>query len=241
MAHDALLECAALSARYGRIAVCRDMNFTLNRGEVLAVLGPNGAGKTSMLGSVSGIVSGEGSVRLLGQEINQLPADRRAKLGLRLVPEDRGLFPDLTVRENLRLGARLAAADQRERLIERAVTLFPVLGDRWAQQAGSMSGGEQQMLAVGKAIAGDPSVLMLDEPTQGLAPGVFDILRQAILALRDDGLGIVLVEQRHAFARSLSDRTAVLVGGRVVYESASGEDIDRDELMRLYAETAAAV
>ncbi|TRW45883.1 ABC transporter ATP-binding protein [Georgenia yuyongxinii] len=235
MVHTApLLECRAVSARYGGITVCRDVSLSVARGEIVALLGPNGAGKTSLLGAVSGIVRGGGDMVLDGTEMGRLPADRRAHLGLRLVPEGRGLFPELSVRENLRLGSRLAPAARRQELIDRAIELFPILGDRLEQQAGNMSGGEQQMLAVGKAIAGAPSLLMLDEPTQGLAPSVFDVLRQALLALRDDGLGIVLVEQRHAFAQSVADRTAVLVSGTLVHQGEPGETIARDELMRIY-------
>ncbi|TFB77935.1 ATP-binding cassette domain-containing protein [Cryobacterium glaciale] len=167
-------------------------------------------------------------------------ASDRARAGLRLVPEGRGLFPELTVRENLRLGSRLAQPDRRAKLIARAVELFPVLGQRMTQSVGSLSGGEQQMLAVGKAIAGEPVLLMLDEPTQGLAPGVFDTLRRALSALRSDGLGIVLVEQRHAFAQSLADRTAVVVAGELVYQGDRGDLVGRQELMDIYTGAGAA-
>lgn len=235
-----LLECRGVSARYGSITVCRDIFLTVERGEIVALLGPNGAGKTSFLGAVSGIVNGGGAVILDGEDVRRRPAERRARLGLRLVPEGRGLFPELTVRENLRLGSRLAPVARRAELIDRAIELFPILGDRLSQHAGDMSGGEQQMLAVGKAIAGAPTLLMLDEPTQGLAPGVFDVLRRALLALRDDGLGIVLVEQRHAFAESVADRTVVLVGGTLVHQGTAGEAIARDQLMRIYTEAGAA-
>jgi len=136
-----LLECRAVSARYGGITVCREVYLSVARGEIVALLGPNGAGKTSLLGSISGIVSGGGEVVLDGNDLQRLPADRRAHLGLRLVPEGRGLFPELTVRENLRLGSRLAPMARRQELIDRAIELFPILGDRLEQHAGDMSGG----------------------------------------------------------------------------------------------------
>ena len=226
-----LFSCHSLSARYGRIEVCRNINFHVEPGEILVILGPNGAGKTSLLGAISGTVSGRGAVRVRGRDVSSLTTSQRARVGLRLVPEGRGLFPELTVKENLHLGSRLAEAGRREQLIDRAIELFPVLGERLTQSAGSLSGGEQQMLAGGKAIAGDPLLLMLDEPTQGLAPGVFDTLRSALLSLRGDGLGIVLVEQRLAFAQSLADRTT---GGELVYQGAEGDALERDRLMGIY-------
>lgn len=236
-----LFQCTDVSARYGRINVCRNISLTVQRGEILTVLGPNGAGKSSFLGSISGVVSGKGRITLEGEDISTLAAEKRAQKGLRLVPDGRGLFPGLTVRENLNLGSRLAPSDQRERLTERALELFPILQSRMDQLAGDMSGGEQQMLAVGKAIAGAPKILMLDEPTQGIAPGVFDVLRQALLALREENMGIILVEQRHAFAESVADRSVVLVGGTIVYESAPRVSIERDHLMQIYTEAGASV
>jgi len=237
---SSVLECRAVSARYGRITVCSGVSFEVSAGEIVTLLGPNGAGKTSLLGYISGMVSGSGSVIVRGQNVSVEPAYMRARRGLRLVPEGRGLFRSMTVERNLELGARLAAPKERGRLIDRAISLFPILEQRMSQNAGDMSGGEQQMLAVAKAIAGDPSVLMLDEPTQGLAPQVFSILREALFSLRDDGLAIVLVEQRHAFAETVADRRLVLVGGRLVYRGDSAEPLGRDALMRIYTEGEAA-
>ncbi|MGO4384732.1 ABC transporter ATP-binding protein [Specibacter sp. RAF43] len=234
---EILLECSGISARYGHIRVCREVNFSVGAGEIVTVLGPNGAGKTSLLGSIAGIVAGEGAISVRGKSIDRLPAYRRARAGLRLVPEGRGLFGTMTVRENLLLGSRLAPEDRRHELIAKATQLFPVLADRMEQRARDMSGGEQQMLAVGKAIAGDPTVLMLDEPTQGLAPQVFDILRRALEALRNDGMGIVLVEQHHAFAASVADRNIVLVNGQIVHSGEAGQILGREALMASYTES----
>jgi branched-chain amino acid transport system ATP-binding protein len=234
---EVLLECSGVTAGYGRIKVCRDISFNVRSGEIVTVLGPNGAGKTSLLGAIAGIVSGDGRISVRGAPLDNLPAHKRARAGLRLVPEGRGLFPTMTVRENLLLGSRLAPENRRRELIAKASQLFPVLADRMAQKAGDLSGGEQQMLAVGKAIAGNPTVLMLDEPTQGLAPQVFDVLRRALEALRDDGMGIVLVEQRHAFAASVADRNIVIVGGQIVHIGESGQILGREDLMASYMES----
>jgi branched-chain amino acid transport system ATP-binding protein len=239
-ASDIALDCRHLSARYGRITVCRDISFQVNKGELVTVMGPNGAGKTSLIGYIAGAVAGSGEVVIDGSSISNLPCYKRAQMGLRLVPEGRGLFPPMTVRQNLELGGRLAPPDRRAFLMKRATELFPILQKRMDQTASDMSGGEQQMLAVAKAIAGDPKVLILDEPTQGLAPQVFGILRDALLALKQDGMSIVLVEQRHAFAESVADRRLVLVGGRIAYQGKHHQPLGREELMAIYTRAEAA-
>ncbi len=234
------LDCRRVSARYGHITVCRNISFHVNKGELVTVMGPNGAGKTSLMGYIAGTVTGSGDVVVAGKTISNLPCYKRSQTGLRLVPEGRGLFAPMTVRQNLELGGRLAPENRRALLMQRATELFPILKKRMDQTAGDMSGGEQQMLAVAKAIAGDPSVLILDEPTQGLAPQVFGILRDALLALKQDGMSIVLVEQRHAFAESVADRRIILVGGRIVYQGEERQPLGRDELMAIYTKAEAA-
>lgn len=237
---DIALDCRQVSARYGRITVCRDISFQVKKGELVTVMGPNGAGKTSLMGYIAGCVAGSGEVLVTGTAIGKLACYKRAQMGLRLVPEGRGLFPSMTVRQNLELGGRLAPENRRERMMQRVMDLFPILKRRLDQTAGDMSGGEQQMLAVAKAIAGDPAVLMLDEPTQGLAPQIFGVLRDALLALKQDGISIVLVEQRHAFAESVADRRIVLVGGRIVYQGRNRQPLSREELMAIYTRAEAA-
>lgn len=237
---NAALECRQLSARYGRITVCRNISFHVRKGELVTLMGPNGAGKTSLVGQIAGCVAGSGEVIIDGQSISRLPSYKRAQMGIRLVPEGRGLFPPMTVRQNLELGGRLAAPEKRDYLLGRATELFPILQKRMDQAAGDMSGGEQQMLAVAKAIAGDPKVLILDEPTQGLAPQVFGVLREALLALKRDGMSILLVEQRHAFAESVADRRVVLVGGRIAFQGGDRQALGREELMSIYTRAEAA-
>lgn len=239
-AKEVALDCRHVSARYGRITVCRDISFQVNKGELVTLMGPNGAGKTSLIGYIAGTVAGNGEVVVGGDAIDKMACYRRAQMGLRVVPEGRGLFPSMTVRQNLQLGGRLAPESRRPMLMRRATELFPILQKRMDQTASDMSGGEQQMLAVAKAIAGDPKVLILDEPTQGLAPQVFGVLRDALLALKRDGMSIVLVEQRHAFAESVADRRLVLVGGRIAYRGESQQALGREELMAIYTRSEAA-
>lgn len=211
-----ILLCRNVTARYGRIEVCHGVDLSVSAGEVVAMLGPNGAGKSSFLGSVAGLVQGDGDVTVNGQTISHMPAYLRAKNGLAFVPEIRGnLCPALSVRENLGLGLRLIEGD-RDASLQRVLTLFPILEERLSAPAGMLSGGEQQMLAIGMAVARRPRVLILDEPTQGLAPTVYDILRATFAKLRDDGLAIVVAEQNVPFAASVADRFIMLSDGQVV-------------------------
>jgi branched-chain amino acid transport system ATP-binding protein len=227
-----VLTCRDLSARYGRIVVTRDVSFDVRGGEVLAILGPNGAGKTSLLSSIAGLVRSSGHVILDGQRIDGLPAHTRARRGLAYVPEGRALFADMSVRENLAQGLRLA--DDPEAGHDLALEMFPRLDERMNQIAGMLSGGEQQMLAIARAIVGQPRLLILDEPTQGLAPQVHKILVDGISHLRALGLGVLLVEQNHAFARLVADRFILIRSGEKVGEG-SGEQLDnRDAIKAMY-------
>ena len=206
-----------LSARYGRIEVCRDVSFDAADGEFLVVLGPNGAGKSSLLGAIAGVVAGGGDIRIGGEMLQRKLARQRAGMGLALVPEGRrNLFSPLTVEENLQLGLRLLPAAERQAMQASLHSMFPILSERPRQPAGLLSGGEQQMLAIAVAIARRPSVLLLDEPSQGLAPVILDLLVEAISALRAIGLTVVLAEQNHRFASRLADRYVVLQGGDIV-------------------------
>jgi branched-chain amino acid transport system ATP-binding protein len=206
-----------LSARYGRIEVCRDISFTAADGELLVVLGPNGAGKSSLLGALAGNVAGGGEFRIGEQALQRRPARQRARMGIAFVPEGRrNLFSPLTVEENLRLGLRLLPAAERGAAQASLQAMFPILSERAQQQAGLLSGGEQQMLAIAVAIARRPSVLLLDEPSQGLAPVILDRLVEAISGLRAIGLTILLAEQNYRFAARLADRYLVLQGGEIV-------------------------
>jgi branched-chain amino acid transport system ATP-binding protein len=219
------LRIANLHAGYGRIEVCRDVALTLGDGEFLAVLGANGAGKSTLLGAIAGSVAGRGTIELNGIRLDGMNPRQRARRGLALVPEGRrNLFSPLTVHENLQLGLRLLPAAQRPRMLDELLALFPILGTRRTQLAGLLSGGEQQMLALAVALARRPSVLLLDEPSQGLAPLVLQNLAQRIRGLRSLGVSVLLAEQNHRFAAQLCDRYVVLSSGELA-GGGSGEDM----------------
>ena len=208
---------AGLHAGYGRIEVCRDIGLTVGDGEFLAVLGANGAGKSTLLGAIAGSVTARGRIELAGVSIAARNARERARSGLALVPEGRrNLFSPLTVAENLQLGLRLLPAAQRAATEAELLAMFPILAKRRTQPAGLLSGGEQQMLALAVALARRPSVLLLDEPSQGLAPLVLEQLAQQIRGLRGMGLAVLLAEQNHRFAAQLCDRYVVLSSGEIV-------------------------
>jgi branched-chain amino acid transport system ATP-binding protein len=219
------LRISNLHAGYGRIEVCRELALEVADGEFLAVLGANGAGKSTLLGAIAGSVTSRGAVDLNGRTLTGMNARKRARGGIALVPEGRrNLFFSLTVAENMQLGLRLLPAAARSRMEEELFSMFPILSTRRTQAAGLLSGGEQQMLALAVALARKPSVLLLDEPSQGLAPLVLQNLVQQIGSLRRLGLTILLAEQNYRFAAQLCDRYVVLLSGEI---SAAG---DWDEL-----------
>ena len=223
------LKVDGLSARYGRIEVCRGVSFTVDDGEFLIVLGPNGAGKSSLLGALAGSVAGDGEILVNGQALQHRPARRRARMGIALVPEGRrNLFSPLTVEENLQLGLRLLPTAEHAAMRSSLDAMFPILAQRPRQPAGLLSGGEQQMLAIAVALARRPSVLLLDEPSQGLAPLILEHLVQVVGALRGLGLSVVLAEQNHRFAAQLADRYLVLQGGEIV-GGGTGEELNDRE------------
>jgi branched-chain amino acid transport system ATP-binding protein len=213
------LSVSGLSARYARIAVCHDITFDVAKGEVLAVLGANGAGKSSLLGAIAGLVTATGRISVNGRAIEAMSARGRARSGIAFVPEARrNLFAPLTVEENLQLGLRLAPQGERHRVRAGIDQLFPILARRGGQPAGALSGGEQQMLALAVAIARQPSLLLLDEPSQGLAPVVLEEIAAAVKGLRALGVTLLLAEQNHLFASGLADRFIVLRSGEIVDE-----------------------
>ncbi len=215
------LRLSGLRAGYGRIEVCHGIDMDVADGEFLAVLGPNGAGKSTLLGAIAGSVASQGGIELDGRNLSAAHARQRARGGLALVPEGRrNLFSPLTVQENLQLGLRLLPPAERSRSQEQLFAMFPILASRRTQLAGLLSGGEQQMLALAVALARRPSVLLLDEPSQGLAPLVLQNLVEQIGTLRGMGLAIVLAEQNHRFAAQLCDRYVVLSAGEI---SAGGD------------------
>jgi len=226
-----VLACRNISARYGRIEVCRAIDLSVGAGETVAVLGPNGAGKSSFLGAISGLVQSGGVVELDGENLAGQMAHVRARRGIAFVPEIRGnICPALSVEENLALGLRMIP-EGREAALERVFGLFPILRERLQAAAGMLSGGEQQMLAIGMAAARSPRVLLLDEPTQGLAPAIHDVVRNTIAQLRAEGLAIIVAEQNVPFAASVADRYVMLVDGQIVKSGGPAELQRHDEIL----------
>ena len=232
------LEVRGIESGYGKIQVLWGVDVTLKEGSMVAVLGPNGAGKTTLLRTIMGIIRAwRGSVMMYGLDITSMPSHRRVELGLTMVSEGRRLFPDLTVRENLELGAYTRRA--RERIgetLELVFNLFPRLKERLHQKAGSLSGGEQQMLAIARALMTRPKVLMLDEPSQGLAPKIAWEVAEALDKIRREvGISVILVEQNVALALEKADYIYLLEQGRVVLEGFREEVLARKlDIVRSY-------
>lgn len=226
-----ILEVRDLEVRYGPVAVVRGLDLSLNRGEVLGLIGANGAGKSSTLAAIAGTVRPHrGDIQLDGESITDLPIEGRVARGLALVPEGRHIFPSFTVEENLRLGV-LGRRDPNgaDDALEWVYELFPIIRDFRRRVAGELSGGQQQQLALARALVSGPDVLLLDEPSLGLAPGIAASLIEAIAAIRDEGVSILLVEQRAQSTVGFADRTHVLRGGRMVLTLTpdDAEDVDR--------------
>jgi branched-chain amino acid transport system ATP-binding protein len=215
-----MLEVRDLSVSYGDLRVLWGVSLRVGAGELVALIGPNGAGKTTALKAIAGLLPVDGGqVTLDGASLLGEPPYTRIRRGLSLVPEGRGLFPAMTVRENLELGGfAVPPPDGLRAAIDRVSTLFPILAARRGQLAGTLSGGEQQMLAIAMALLSRPRLLVLDEPSLGLAPVVVDQLYQAVAGLRRDGLTILLVEQQVFLALELADRAYVLETGRIRQE-----------------------
>jgi branched-chain amino acid transport system ATP-binding protein len=206
--------------RYGAVTALRDVRLSVTAGECVGVVGPNGAGKSSLLLALMGVVPvAEGYVEVDGVVWHRVPTARRVQSGLSLVPEGRRIFGALTVEQNLRLGMAALSSTRRRvdeaRLLERAYDLFPVLQSLRSRPAGVLSGGEAQMLAIGRALMADPQLLLLDEPTLGLAPGVVEALTGQLRSLKRGGLTMLIIEQRLDVIRQLADRIIVLRNGSV--------------------------
>jgi branched-chain amino acid transport system ATP-binding protein len=233
-ADQPLLAVTDLVAGYGRIDVLRDVALSIRPGEIVTVVGPNGAGKTTLLKTISGVIRRRsGHIAFAGQEVGQLPAHALVRRGITYVPEGREVFGQLTVEENLWLGAFTHQA-RRAHMREVVLGIFPRLAERLSQRAGSLSGGEQQMLAIARGLMSEPKLLLIDEPTLGLAPVLVEGLAEWLGQARSElGTTLLLAEQSAKLATGLSDRMYVLVGGRVRAE-AGAAGIDDEELFRLY-------
>ncbi len=232
----ALIEVNGLTASYGHVAALKPIDLRVEEGEFVTVLGPNGAGKTTLLRAMSRLVASDGRVKFKGQDITGVPTHRLAKLGIIMVQEGRGLFGEMTVQENLLLGAYGlgGSKDEVERRFEQVFRLFPKLRERAGQVAASMSGGEQQMLAVGRALMAGPKLLMLDEPSLGLAPMVAAGILDTLGELNRSGLGILLVEQKAPQALKLARRVYILSSGYVRAELPAQDIKSHHDLARYY-------
>lgn len=229
-----LLEVKALSVRHGGIPAVRDVSFTLDAGESLTFLGPNGAGKTSCVEAIAGLApKSGGQVIFAGKDITRLSASAIARLGLALVPQWRELFATFTVAETLAAGAQ-AAIGRKARPLDEIYALFPKLADRQQQAAGSLSGGEQQMLALARAFIANPSLLLLDEPSTGLAVGIVGTLIETINRIRSTGVGILVVEQNVQIARSVAEQCCLLSVGELVWRGKVETALTDGELQRAY-------
>ena len=232
-----MLEIDAISVAYRGLNALTGVSLRVPQGGFVAIIGPNGAGKTTLFKAVSGtVLPSGGSIEFEGIDLLSVPPSQRAHLGIAHVPEGRRVFAALTVLENLEMGAYTAAGRaQWARNIERIFTLFPVLADRRRQLAGTLSGGEQQMLAIGRGIASSPRLLMLDEPSMGLSPTAADVIFERIEALHhEDGLTVLLVEQRVVEALDSCDAGYVLEAGRVVLEGPRDALLADDRVRRSY-------
>lgn len=229
----ALLEVSGLKSGYGDINILTGVDLHVDAGEIVTVVGGNGAGKTTLIRTIAGMVrASSGSIRLEGRDIFNKPSHEICEAGIAQAPEGRQLFPDLNVEDNLLLGGSLRRSRARMReSLEQVYTLFPRLAERRGQLAGTLSGGEQQMAAIGRAMMAQPLLLMLDEPSLGLAPVMVDVMFEAIARLNKQGLSILLVEQNVAESLALAQRGYVLENGEVVLEGVAS-DLSRDERVR---------
>lgn len=219
-----MLEFRSVSVRYGHISALRDITLTVPPSGIFAVLGANGAGKTTLLRSAMGLVASDGDIDFGGAAIQRLPAFQRARMGIALVHEGRRLFADFTVGENLRIGAYRRAADAGiERDLEEIFRIFPILKERYHQRAKTLSGGEGQMLAIGRALMLRPKLLLLDEPSAGLMPKAVAEIFNLIAVIPARGVTVLMVEQNARKALAIADRVAVLELGRVVAEGTVAE------------------
>jgi branched-chain amino acid transport system ATP-binding protein len=232
-----LLEVEDIWVRYGAIAAVQNVRLTVGAGEIVCVVGPNGAGKSSTLLAVTGVVRpSSGKISIAGIDISGHSVEQIARLGVSLVPEGRHVFAGLTVAENLGLGAplRRATAPPLYQDLDKLFALFPILKDRYRQPAGKLSGGEQQQLVIARALVTQPKLLLVDEPSLGLAPLVIDRVFATLRALRAEGITMVVVEQNLRRAAEIADRIYVLRSGRIAFEAASRDDRDMQGLESAY-------
>jgi branched-chain amino acid transport system ATP-binding protein len=231
LASDAL-SLTDVNTFYGDSHILHGVSFSLQPGGVLALLGRNGAGKTTCISTIVGFLKPrDGEIRLFGEPIEGLSPERISHLGIGLVPQGRRIFPSLTVRENLIVAQQRQSTTGKPWNIERIYSLFPRLRDRHAQMAGTLSGGEQQMLAIGRALMGNPRVLLLDEPSEGLAPLIVAEVGRAIGRLKEEGQSIILVEQNLKLALEVADQVVILNTGRCMFAGTTGDILNNEDMI----------
>src|SRR5450432_3147330 len=231
LAPDAL-SLTNVHAFYGDSHILHGVSFSLQPGGVLALLGRNGAGKTTCISAIIGFLTPRGGeIRLFGESIEGLSPERISHLGVGLVPQGRRIFPSLSVRENLIVAQQRESTTEKPWNVERIYALFPRLRERHAQYAGTLSGGEQQMLSIGRALMGNPRVLLLDEPSEGLAPLIVAEVGRTIRRLKEEGQSIVLVEQNIQLALGVADQVVILNTGRCVFAGSAGDVLNDEQLV----------
>jgi branched-chain amino acid transport system ATP-binding protein len=230
-----MLKVTGVSAGYGSIQVLRRLTFHVSHGEIVALIGANGAGKSTLLRSISGLHRpSQGEIAFDGNPIHTMAPEHIVRLGLVHVPEARQLFPNLTVRENLELGGYIHGRRHVERFLGQVLSLFPALADRQRNKAGTLSGGEQQMLSIGRALMAKPRLLILDEPSMGLAPLIVEEIYRTVSILHGQGTTVLLVEQNAMGALSIAQRGYVLENGRIVLSGSAEELLENDDVQRAY-------
>ncbi|MCC5987378.1 MAG: ABC transporter ATP-binding protein [Pararhodobacter sp.] len=230
-----MLTVESLRSRYGRIEVLHGVSFEVGSGEIVCILGANGAGKTTLLKCLSGVQpASDGTITFRGENIGKLPAHRRVQRGLAQSPEGRQIFTNLTVEENLRLGAYLFSDNRVAKDMEDAFTMFPVLRQKRNLIAGGLSGGQQQMLAIARSLMARPSCLLLDEPSMGLAPILVDQILEVVRHLKSLDVTVLLVEQNAFGALSIADRGYVMETGRVAFSGPAGELVENPRVREAY-------
>jgi branched-chain amino acid transport system ATP-binding protein len=231
-----MLQVNKIDVYYGDVQVLRNIQFEIHKGELVSIIGSNGAGKTTLINTISGILRPRnGEIYFLGKKISALPPHLIVREGVVQVPEGRLLFPEMTVRENLEMGGYLSNNDDIQKRIDLVFELFPILRDRERQIAGTMSGGEQQMLAIGRSLMSGPKLLMFDEPSLGLAPLIVQQIFEMIQRINKElGITVLLVEQNVQHACQISDRALVIENGELVLEGKANELLQNDHVRRAY-------
>ena len=232
---ETLLELDRIEVRYGTVAAVRDLSLAVDRGEIVGLIGPNGAGKSTTLHAIMGLLPvASGEIRFRGEPVQGARPETLARRGIALVPEGRRIFGGFTVEENLRLGLAAARGNGVAERFEGVFELFPILADFRSRQAGALSGGQQQQLAIGRALMADPSLLLLDEPSLGLAPTMVDAVFGALAAVRERGVTVLLVEQRAQRTVAIADRTVVLANGEVRLTLTQADADDTEKMIGAY-------